>query len=417
MPLGAALLLASVTAGGRMDHSDMAGLDGLQQSVDRLAARLGRSVAIDDAQGRLVVSSGHFGEEDELRVFAIVHRYSDPRVLAHFNKYGIYKWTEPGRIPADPDLGFKARVCCPIRDHGILFGHLFLIDEGIEEAEIAEAAATTVQIGQLMYRRLALHEEAQQRVAGLVRGLLSAEPAERAGALARLEDEDILSSTAPVVALAVRVTQPASDSDDVQADLQAAVELATRDRFGTTSLAWVRPAEAVVLMFGRATSSAPDVADRVVSRMAAVDHKVVVGIGAAETGDEAAASSYADAKLAGRAATLLPELGSVVAADGLGIYRLLLKLPPEELQGSRIPAELRRLIDADSNDNLVETLGAYLACAGDVTSASAALHVHRSTLYYRLGRIEEIADVDLRDGSQRLWLHLGLKMRELAERL
>ena len=103
-----------------------------------------------------------------------------------------------------------------------------------------------------------------------------------------------------------------------------------------------------------------------------------------ETGIDGASTSHADAVLAARAATLLPELGRVVTADDLGVYRLLLKLPPEELAETRYPAELRRLIAADSNDNLVETLAAYLACGGDVTAASAALHVHRSTLYYRM---------------------------------
>lgn len=399
-----------------MDHSDTAGLDGLQQAVDRLAARLGRSVAIDDVQGRLVVSSGHFGEEDELRVFAIVHRYSDERVLAHFRKYGIYDWTEPGRIPADPALGFKARVVCPIRDHGILFGHLFLIDEGVSDADIEEASAMTVQVGQLMYRRLALHEEAQQRAAGLVRGLLSSEPTKRDSALARIEQEDLLVSADPVLVVVARIAAPASE-DSAYSDLQAAVDLATRDRLGSLTLAWVRPAEAVILLFGRATSSAIDVAERVVSRMDGMGNRVVVGTGAVETGRDGAATSYADARVAARAASLLPELGAIVDVNALGVYRLLLNLPPEELQESRQPAGLRRLVDADSHENLVETLAVYLSCGGDVTSSSASLHVHRSTLYYRLGRIEEIAGVDLRDGEQRLWLHLGLKMRKLVKRL
>ena len=30
-------------------------------------------------------------------MFAIVHRYSDPRVLAHFKKPGSYKWDQPVR--------------------------------------------------------------------------------------------------------------------------------------------------------------------------------------------------------------------------------------------------------------------------------------------------------------------------------
>jgi sugar diacid utilization regulator len=267
-----------------------------------------------------------------------------------------------------------------------------------------------------MYRRLRLHEESQERAADLVRSLISSEPADRARGLDRLAEDDLVLSADPTVAVVAKFAGRVSDSEDVHADLQAAIEMATGD-LARASIAWLRPVDAVLLLFGGGGSAARRVAERIASRMIAVDHRVVVGIGGEETGADGAATSHADATLAARAATLLPELGTVVSAESLGVYRLLLKLPPEELAEARYPAELRRLIDADSNDNLVDTLAEYLACGGDVTSASAALHVHRSTLYYRLGRIEEIAGVDLRDGSQRLWLHLGLKMRELNERL
>ncbi|MEI2776987.1 MAG: helix-turn-helix domain-containing protein [Tetrasphaera sp.] len=66
---------------------------------------------------------------------------------------------------------------------------------------------------------------------------------------------------------------------------------------------------------------------------------------------------------------------------------------------------------------LIETLSAYLDCGGDAARTAQALHLHRSTLYYRLGRIEEIAGADLRDGTQRLCLHQGLKLRRLVEAL
>ena len=62
---------------------------------------------------------------------------------------------------------------------------------------------------------------------------------------------------------------------------------------------------------------------------------------------------------------------------------------------------------------LVDTLETYLDCSGDTTRTAAQLRVHRSTLYYRLGRIESLGAIDLRDGQQRLELHLGVKLRRL----
>ncbi len=259
-----------------MAHSNSAALDDLQQIVDRLAGSLQRSVAIDDAQGRLVAASGHFGEEDELRVWAIVHRYSDPRVMAHFKGHGIYSWTEPGRIPENPEMQFKARVCCPIRDHDILFGHLFLIDEDVTDAQIEEAVAATVQIGQVMYRRLALHEDAQRRAEVLVRKFVSPDPRTQVRAAQQARDDRLLIATDPACAVLVRVIEP-NAAHAVQTDLHSAVELTTRDRFREVSPSWIRSGEAVVLLFGRATRVARDVADQLVSRLLAADHRVVAG--------------------------------------------------------------------------------------------------------------------------------------------
>lgn len=400
-----------------MTLPDGSSLDGLQQIVDRLAAHLGRSVAIDDPQGRLLASSGHFGEEDPMRVWAIIHRYSDPRVMAHFKANDIYALTTPGRVPENRELQMKARIACPIRDHDLLFGHLFLIDDGISEQDLADAVAATVQIGQLMYRRLALHEENQRRAEVLVRQLVSPDQPAQSRAIVAAREEGVLTVTDPVTAVVVRVVESNAGPADLQTDLHAAAELTTRDRYAGAALAWVRSSEIVVLLFGRAAQDGRKVAEQLCSRLLAPDHRVLAGIGAVTDGDAGAAQSFTDAILAVRAAGLFPELGTVVAADTLGFYRLLLSLPTAELSAPRHAPGLQRLLDADSGDGLIETLETYLDCAGDVGRTSAALHIHRSTLYYRLGRIETIAGVDLRDGEQRLSLHLGLKLQRLVSAL
>jgi DNA-binding PucR family transcriptional regulator len=56
----------------------------------------------------------------------------------------------------------------------------------------------------------------------------------------------------------------------------------------------------------------------------------------------------------------------------------------------------------------VTTARVVLDHGGDVTAAAAVLHLHRTTLYYRLDRIEELTGVDLRDGRARTDLQLAL---------
>ena len=40
--------------------------------------------------------------------------------------------------------------------------------------------------------------------------------------------------------------------------------------------------------------------------------------------------------------------------------------------------------------------------------------MHRTSVYYRIGRIEEVAGVDLENGEDRLALHLAIKIARLA---
>ena len=67
----------------------------------------------------------------------------------------------------------------------------------------------------------------------------------------------------------------------------------------------------------------------------------------------------------------------------------------------------------DPERQLVRTLRVYLDHGCNGPAASAALHIHRTTLYYRLGRIRELTGLDLDDGRTRLTLHLGLTALDL----
>ena len=68
-------------------------------------------------------------------------------------------------------------------------------------------------------------------------------------------------------------------------------------------------------------------------------------------------------------------------------------------------AEYDRLQDAE----LLKTLEAFFANLTNLTRTAQALHVHRNTLLYRLGRIAEISGLDLEDAEDRLALWLALK--------
>jgi hypothetical protein len=103
--------------------------------------------------------------------------------------------------------------------------------------------------------------------------------------------------------------------------------------------------------------------------------------------------------------------GPVTRWSDLRAQRLLTALPPSAR--SDIPEGIRRLIEG-GHDQLVLTLETYLDHAGDVKRTAAELWLHRTSLYYRLRRIEEIAQVDLTRGEDRLLCHVALRLARLT---
>jgi DNA-binding PucR family transcriptional regulator len=68
---------------------------------------------------------------------------------------------------------------------------------------------------------------------------------------------------------------------------------------------------------------------------------------------------------------------------------------------------------APSHRELARTAEVFLDCAGQAGRTATALGIHRQTLYYRLGRVEQLTGLDLDDGEHRLLLHMALKSARL----
>jgi DNA-binding PucR family transcriptional regulator len=65
--------------------------------------------------------------------------------------------------------------------------------------------------------------------------------------------------------------------------------------------------------------------------------------------------------------------------------------------------------------DLLITARTVLDCGGDIAAAAASLHIHRTTLYYRIDRIEALTGVNLRAGPRRDDLHLALRLAAYRE--
>lgn len=396
----------------------------VQRRIDLLGERLGRSVVLNDTQVRATHASRHYGDEDEVRIRGVLHRDAGSRAIAYVLGLGVNTWTRSGRIPPRPELGLLGRLLAPVRWHGEMLGAVLVIDadESLTPSEVAlvedfahEAA------GLIVADRHAADERAtadEQDVASWLGDDAAARSRGRAGLIARglLPDLDHVR----VFVAEVVPTRPIEESRTDMAVRHAFG--AVRNRVRGTPLCAVRDGRGTLALLSPGPldgTSAHEVAERVLVEIAefvGTPRPVRIGVGS-EVGDLATAwQSRRQAELAVRAVPVLGP-GPIAHWDALGALQLLMRIPAEELDDAFVPAAITALHDADASGRLVDTLEHYLRRGGSGAATAAALHVHRTTLYYRLDRIREITGLDLEDGEVRLHLHLGLVARRMVGRL
>lgn len=398
----------------------------LQRIVDLLGERLQRSVTIDDRQFFVQVYSPDFGPLDEMRLRSLVRRQAPVEVIDWLNGLNIRAATEPFSTPANESLGITSRLCVPLAYQGTKLGYLWIIEggEALTQMEIEAAVAAGDDAAQAMYREQLLGEFELGHEREFLRDLLSSDATLQLSAAAGLFDEELFTSQS----VAVLVLRPTANSEGVDEHQRLAIDAAlvhARRQLPTRqAIHLARPDHGVLLVAANARppkgsdllSIGRDLHESfsVRGEAGSTPSSAVVGIGERHGTLTGAATSYRQASQAARVAEILPTLGDVVGFGDLGIYRTLAQLPPEELDMSALHPGLSALLSDATAASLVTTLECFLDLAGDVKATSAELNIHRTTLYYRLGKVEQLAGVDLGRGSDRLVLHLGLKLARLA---
>lgn len=377
--------------------------DELQQLVDRIAERVGRPALVEDRRQRVVCYSAQAEPLDEVRRSSILRRTTTSEVIAFFARFDISQSRVPVRTPAAPALDLLPRVCVPVWHSDLLLGFVWFVDSpAMAAAELDRVEALAADLALALYRVNLLGELAARREADAVRGLLSADPAVRASSVPLVLGEDMLDCDGPAVALVAADPDPAA--------LEQAL-VATRRWYGTRSAVHlVRGGSGVVLLrVGPVPATAGPVPVSEAASYLAGQVRGFVGVGDQVPALVSAIDSVAQADQALRIAERLPGAAAsrVAVWSRLGVYRIL---AAAGLTGAQVHPGLARLPGP-----FLATLEAYLDAAGDAAATAERLRIHRTTLYYRLARIEEFTGADLRDGLQRLALHLAVKASHLGD--
>ncbi|OOB91503.1 PucR family transcriptional regulator [Rathayibacter sp. VKM Ac-2630] len=352
----------------------------LQDVVDELAGALGRPIAIEDPRARLLASSAgrpigrgspsHFPEESlrlctpdarQCRVFPV----SDPR-----GRLAVLRVGHDRLPPLTPE--HYSLISAAVDTVRRILSPSAPDSTGVRRAELlADLLSADVGRRRASFAEAVEHHWLRRDQGTVVRAVLldGAGGAPRRASVARRLDDSglVLLGDERRMLLLVGTEEPGSD----QADETDALVRAEAHRQG-----------ARVLAIGSARHRREDDDLRPTA-----DH----------------------ASLAASIVSALPDGRDRGDIADLGAWVLLSSVAADSSQLALLSPAAATLLE-NSDDVQRRTVEAYLDVRGSAREACAILHIHRTTLYYRLDNLPPTVRAALDDGLARSALHLCLKL-------
>lgn len=375
--------------------------DSVQAVVDALSVALRRPVLLDDPALVPLAYSRQWGEIDAVRSDSILSRGASEEVRRALERAGIATADQIVETSSDDALGMARRLCLPLRDGGQLLAFIWLLETSaaLSDEELRRVRAAGDRIVELLVR-------SSRRVVpdrtDLLTGLCSASSAERADAEADAYGSALF-PRGPFVMCVVEPREPQLDAGALMATVSR------RMSQGHVLVGALGGGAALVVALSDPVL-APLPADSIAEWLHTVA-KAEISVGQSAVLQRLAELPTArrQAEIAVRAAAARNTAAAHAAWAALGADRLVAQLPSEAR--ADVPVGLARLLREEPE--LTLTLRTFLDAAGDVRSVSSSLALHRSGLYYRLRRIEEISGLNLSDGGDRLLAHLAVRLDAL----
>jgi hypothetical protein len=333
----------------------MATASQVQAAVDRLGQSIGHPVLVEDPRHRPLWWSAQ-GQVDGTRMRTILQREVEPAAAAVVARLGLARASGPVRVPAAPEADMLARWCIPLRAGRDLLGYLWVLDPdgALTDGQLADAVDCAELATETLAQGRLSGDGRERRRAILLRQMAAGEDVDATRELVHLEELD------PGALVAVN----------------------TPARRGGWALT-----EAISV------------------------HVVDAGDPSATGGPAVRLAQLHIAVERARQVQRALRAGAHLARptwDALGAWHLIVAAPAELTVADIHPGA--NALAALDRDDLLVTARALLEAGGDVTRVAEVLHLHRTTLYYRIERIEAVTGVNLKSGPDRDALLLALRL-------
>lgn len=380
-----------------------------QQLVDELLTAFGTPATLVDTDNHLLAFSAQPQQRSDIvRRNSLLGRTVDAEVESYIGKH-IRGASTFARVPASQKLGLSRRAVYSIYHGGTVQGYLYLIDseDQLTETSLFPFEPLLRQVGQ----EIELERFAVGRSYRVVSGLVSDDADQRSAAA-----EILLDAMEPAPS-AFRIGAIASDTDSVAAGIANFVWKRVFEGYP----AWGIVDNMHVVVIGSGAAIAPrsgtdemeDSARRkqitpALERWPRQLATPLVGLGGwVKTADECQ-KSYHQALRALRFARAGLQDSRTADWETLGAWRPLLLLSRHDAVAS-LDARIADLIGGE-DPQLLLMLQRYLERVEDVAAISASFHVHRTTFYSRVNRVQKKYDLDWEDAEDRLLTIIGIRI-------
>lgn len=379
--------------------------------IQELFTALQAPLIVLDAEMNLVAHSIHDNvEHDATQVRMIVSRRGTSGAIASFERYSVKYSTEPVRLPG-PDGG-RGHIVVTLRSAGQPTGYLTFPDiysNEIPAGHLTAVESAAARLGEALRNRMLDRRRGKEHVRQLVEDLLSPDDFRHDYAVQEILGAHLVPPAESYVVTLVAPEKPGGALHTEALEHLESTAGPTTNQGHPRFVVTVIHGKAVLLVPGKAAT-----ADSISSWLAAPALSGCrIAVGGAVEGLADIRRSLRQARIVMEGIRRDPDRkGPAAYWSDLGVDRLLFQLPFDSMEPGDLPDGVRRLLEQE-NPRLRETVLAYLDAGGNAVETSRRLHVHRSTLYYRLDQASEVTGVDLNDGQIRREFHLALRVAAL----
>lgn len=383
--------------------------DSLQETVDRLASSLERSVFLVDADFVLIAHSRQFEGLDPAQLGVLTQRHVLPELVSAIRADPGFRRHAPFTIARRADAGVDVpRVFFPLQSRFQFLGLLGILTGDPLAPEALEVVAEAAEVCRHLLERMAQSIDATNAtIEAEMLGLLTDDEESRQAAARELNELGMYNRSRHFVAICLRVPDewsPWGGPPPREVLSRLLLRAITTPMIDAYSFVPTLPESFILIGFAHQPRQ-----EAIAATVGRIDKELRTAL----DGDELV-GVIGIGGIVGALADAWPSFDqALVAADVAGAQHrrsmqwdqdptatsLAAVLAPRVAPHLRT-SSLRRLSEADPAT--IELLELYFAEAGSVSRVAARLHVHRATVYQRLDRAARGLGLDFDDGDQRL---------------